>query len=220
MPWIFSSFLVTLCALTSCHVVISKQGSMIRALRLNRCVTRRRPHDENHVVRFGQSAENRSWVRDTQPSRGVADELGKGCKHWHPLAPGRRYGKKKSSLLVYASTHFSNTTETSTLLRIKCKRYIFIKKYVHSFIEVRKLCLIMFPFVFVLWLSNIWVFGAMTRTGDQSMVLISFWDSSRNCRRPYCVFGGWKMHLYCTLMHACRDSQPHKEWYEINLDNN
>ena len=26
MTWIFGSFLVTLCALTSCHVVISKQG--------------------------------------------------------------------------------------------------------------------------------------------------------------------------------------------------
>ena len=26
MTWIFGSFLVTPCALTSCHVVISKQG--------------------------------------------------------------------------------------------------------------------------------------------------------------------------------------------------
>ena len=26
MTWIFGLFLVTLCALTSCHVVISKQG--------------------------------------------------------------------------------------------------------------------------------------------------------------------------------------------------
>ena len=27
MKWIFGSFLVTPCALTSCHVVISKQGN-------------------------------------------------------------------------------------------------------------------------------------------------------------------------------------------------
>ena len=27
MTWIFGSFLVTLCALTSCHIVINKQGN-------------------------------------------------------------------------------------------------------------------------------------------------------------------------------------------------
>ena len=86
---VFGSFLVTLCALISCHVVISKQDSMIRALRSNRCVTGRRPRDENHAVRFGQSTENHSRARDTQPIRGVSDELAKGCKHWQPLVPGR-----------------------------------------------------------------------------------------------------------------------------------
>ena len=45
----------------------------------------------------------------------------------------------------------------------------------------------------------------------QSMVLLWFWDSSRNCRGPYCVFEGWEMHVYCTLIHACRDSQQCKE---------
>ena len=60
MPWIFGSFLVTPYALTSCHVVISKQDSTIRAVRYNRCVTRRRPRNESHVVRFRQGAENRS----------------------------------------------------------------------------------------------------------------------------------------------------------------
>ena len=81
-----------------------------RALRSNRCVTRRRPCDENHVVRFRQSAENRSWARNTQPSRGISDELARGCKHWHPLAPGRRYGKK-SILLVYVSPPISHTPQ-------------------------------------------------------------------------------------------------------------
>ena len=36
-----------------------------------------------------------------------------------------------------------------------CEIYIFIKKCARSFIEVRKLCLIMFPLVFVLRLYNI-----------------------------------------------------------------
>ena len=73
---------VTPCALASCHVLISKQDSTVRAVGYNRCVTGRRPRDENHEVRFGQSAENRSRARDTQPIRS---------------SPGRRYGKKKSS---------------------------------------------------------------------------------------------------------------------------
>ena len=108
MLWIFGSFLVTPCALTSCHV-ISNQGSTIRALGYSRYVTGRRSRDENQAVRFGQSAENHSWSRDTQPSRGVSGELARGCKRWRPQAPGRRYGKKKSSLWVYVSPPISHT---------------------------------------------------------------------------------------------------------------
>ena len=53
---------------------------------------------------------------------------------------------RRSPLSEYIclSAHLSQTTETSTLSRIKCERYIFKKKCVHSFIEVRKLCLIRF----------------------------------------------------------------------------
>ena len=108
MPWIFGSFLVTQCALTSCHIVISKQGSTIRALGSNRCLTGRRPRDKNHAVRFRRSAENRSQTRDTQPIRGVSDELASVCKSWHLLALGRRYEKKKSSLWLYVSPPHRN----------------------------------------------------------------------------------------------------------------
>ena len=71
MTWIFGSFLVIPCALASCHILISKQedDTTIWALGYNRCVTGRRPRDENHVVRFGQSAENRSRALDTQSTR-------------------------------------------------------------------------------------------------------------------------------------------------------
>ena len=65
---------MTPCALTSRHVVISKQVSAIRALGYNMCVIGRRPRDENHAVRFRQGAENRSRARDTQPIWGVSDE--------------------------------------------------------------------------------------------------------------------------------------------------
>ena len=67
MLLIFGSFLQTLCALASCHVVISKQGSTIRAPGYNRCVTGRKPRDENLAVRFGQrlriSVERRTRSR-------------------------------------------------------------------------------------------------------------------------------------------------------------
>ena len=134
MPWIFGSFLVTPCALTSCHVVISKQDSTIRALRSNWCVKGRRPHDENNVVRFRQSPENRSRAWDTQPIRGVS-----ACKGVLALAsPGSRkkIWEEVLSLSICLSTHLSHTTETSTLLRIKCERYVFIKE-VCSFVHWR-----------------------------------------------------------------------------------
>ena len=66
MPWIFGSFLVSPCGLTSCHVVISKQEYdwTIRALGYHRSVTGRKPSDENYTVTFRENAENRSLARD------------------------------------------------------------------------------------------------------------------------------------------------------------
>ena len=132
--------------LASCHILISKQDSMIRAPRSNRFVTRKRSCDENHTVRFRQSAENRSRARDTQPTRGVSDKLARGCKCWHPLAPGRRYGKK-SSLWVYVSLPISHTTNINPFEN-KVREICFCKE-VCSFVQVCKLCLIMFPLVYV-----------------------------------------------------------------------
>ena len=135
ITWIFGSFQVTQCALTSCHVVISKQDCTTRELRSNRCVTGRRWHDENHAVRFRQSAENCSRARDTQPIRGVL-----ACKWVQALAPPGSWKKiweEVLSLSICLSIHLSHTTETSTFSRIKCERFIFIKKCIRSCIEVR-----------------------------------------------------------------------------------
>ena len=123
MPWIFGSFLVTPCALTSCHVVISKQDSTIRALRSNRWVTGGRPRDENHAVNFRQSAENRCQTRDTQPITGVSHELTRG---WVPaLAPSGSWKKiweEVLSLNIYFSNNLSHNIETSTIIETS-KRY-------------------------------------------------------------------------------------------------
>ena len=128
--------------LASCHILISKQDSTVSALRSNRCVTGRRSRDENHAVRFRESAENRSRARDAQPNWGVSDELARGCKRWHPLAPGR----SPLSLSICLSTHLSHNTETSTLSRIKCERYFFYKE-VCSFFHWSSS--FMFPLVYV-----------------------------------------------------------------------
>ena len=45
---------------------------------------------------------------------------------------------RRSPLSEYMSINLPHTTETSTLSRIKCERYIFIKKCVRSFFELNK----------------------------------------------------------------------------------
>ena len=56
------------------------------------------------------------------------------------------YGQKNLGQYVAVCLRLQLTSHTRniTLSRIKCERYIFIKKCVRSFIEVRILCLIMF----------------------------------------------------------------------------
>ena len=102
------------------------------------------------MVRTMQSDLERgeNWQWDTQLIRGVSDELARGCKRWHSLAPGRGYEKKKSSLWVYVSPSISQlTTNSGPLMRIKWEIY-FHKEvcFVHSlslisFIEVCKSCM-------------------------------------------------------------------------------
>ena len=101
------------CALTSCHVVISKQGwQCIEAGRSSRCVTVRRPHD----MRTTRSDSDRvqrieSRARDTQPIRVVSDDT--ACNGVQVLAPPssrmKIWDKKKSPLGVYVSPSISQT---------------------------------------------------------------------------------------------------------------
>ena len=136
MTWIFGSFLVTPCALTSCHVVISKQGSTISVVGYNRCVTERRSRDENHAVRFGQSAENRIRARDTQPIRGVADQLARSCKHLQPPGSRKKIREEVLSLSICLYIFLSTNNKLWTLFENKA-RYIFLKRSVfRSFIIV------------------------------------------------------------------------------------
>ena len=75
-------------------------------------------------------------ARDMQLVRGIrsslAIRLARRCKLWPSLAPGRRYGARRSPLSDYISLHLSLklTTKCVPLSRLKLERYIFIKKCV------------------------------------------------------------------------------------------
>ena len=135
MTWILGSLLVILCTLKNFHIVNSKQGDGSAS---SRCVTRRRPHD----MRTTRSDLDRpvrieSRARDTLLIRGVRWSLtillARGCKRWHPLAPGRRYGVRRSLLSEYMSLHLSLklcTPFENKMREREREREIFIKKCV------------------------------------------------------------------------------------------
>ena len=88
---------------------------------------------ENHVVRFRHWVH---WESRVEPKiRSRSEALGRlwryglqgGCKRWHPLAPGRRYGARRTPpLWVNVSPSFSQTyTNCVPTSRIKWERYIF-----------------------------------------------------------------------------------------------
>ena len=68
---------------------------------------------ENHVVRFRQSVQSESRVEPRVHSRSEAlvssltIRLARGCQRWHLLAPGRRYGARRSRFSEYMSLHLS-----------------------------------------------------------------------------------------------------------------
>ena len=142
MTWIFGSFLVTPYVLASCHILISKQAddSTTRALGYDRCVTGKRPRDENHVVRFVQRIVGErgtfSWLEASLTSLQVGARFG---TPWLLEEDMGRSPLSEICLSIYLSTHNGPLEDKM--------RDIFIKKCVRSFIEVHKSML-------RLWLYN------------------------------------------------------------------
>ena len=118
MTWIFSSFLVTPCALASCHILISKQ-QCDQGTRVQQVCNR----NENHAVRFRQSAQNRSRAWDTQPIRCIRGSLTMACKRVQVLAPPgsqkKIWEEEVLSLSICLSIYLSNQQLTVGLSRIK-----------------------------------------------------------------------------------------------------
>ena len=89
--------------------------------------------DLDRVQRIAVEPETRSRAEASRPAR--------GCKRWHPLAPGRRYGTR-SPLSEYISLHLSLklATNSGPLSRIKWEIYFYKQVCFVSFIETRLLC--------------------------------------------------------------------------------
>ena len=146
MTWIFGSFLVTPCALTSGQVVISKQVDGTVSGPAGRAGVQ---PEGDHVI-----WEPRSQILPKCRELGVEPGIGsrseasrmslmiwlvRGCKRWHPLAPGRRLGPRRSPLSEYMSIHLSLklTTNFVPLSGMEREREIFIYTSSSLFIKTQ-----------------------------------------------------------------------------------
>ena len=141
MTWILGSFLVTPCALISCHVVMCRM-----AVRHGRPVEQ--VCNQNETTCY-QPVRIEGRARDTRPISGVWSfltirRLARGCKRWHPLTTGRRYRARRSPLSESFSIYLSNLQQTLCPFRNKMRERYFHTKCFVSLIEVRSLSLIMF----------------------------------------------------------------------------
>ena len=104
---------------------------------------------ENHAVIFKQARQWESRVEPGIRSRSEAlvtsltIRLSRGCKRWRPLAPGKRYGARRSHHFEYISLHISvKLTRNCVLLsRIKWEIYFYKEVCFVALTEFRKSCL-------------------------------------------------------------------------------
>ena len=116
----------------SCRDAKTGIWQYIRTHWYNRCVTGRRPCDENLVVRFGQSAENCSQAWNMQLIKSSLTSLQGGA------SAGTPWLLEEEVLSLSMSLHLSQlTTNCGPFSRIKQEIY-FHKEAFRSFIEVVK----------------------------------------------------------------------------------
>ena len=95
-------------------------------------------------------------VGDKMPNWEPAADRGHLAPQWPTVEQPGQDEKKvllgQYSSLSPSSAHLSYTTNI-TLSRIKCERYIFTKKCVRSFIEVRRYCWLCFPIYLYMYVA-------------------------------------------------------------------
>ena len=98
---------------------------------------------ENQLADWGLWALSDPWLSNSKPRWGRSAAM----------VVRRTLGQNNS--LSPSPTHLLHTTNI-TLLRIKCERYIFIKKCVRSFIEVRHYVWLCSAYICIcMWLYNV-----------------------------------------------------------------
>ena len=107
---------------------------------------------DNNITDGSSQLETRCWSESQRQTEGFRPSVTHGWATPVKMTKKCCYGREKNSgrysSLSPSPTSLSHTTNI-TFSRIKCERYIFIKKCVRSFIEVRILCLIIFPHIFI-----------------------------------------------------------------------
>ena len=137
MTWIFGSFQVTLCALTSCHVWLVNKGMAAYRGSQGQQVRNRKEATwyENHAVRFRQSRK----LRVERGIRSRSEALGRlwrygfqvGASFGTPWLPKEDMGQEVPTLWVYIS---QLTANCGSLSRIKWEIY-FYKEVFRPFID-------------------------------------------------------------------------------------
>ena len=124
-------------ALTSCHIVISKQGMAERRSRLVEQVCNRKETRwyENHVIRFRQSVQSESRVEPGIRSRSEAlvssltIRLARGCKRWHPWPQEEDMGQEETTFLSIRPSISQSYNKLYAPFENKMREiYFFIKK--------------------------------------------------------------------------------------------
>ena len=167
---------------------------------------------ENHAVRFRPSPVR---IEPGISSRSEASQislkiwLARGCKHWHLLALGRKYGTRSCSLSEYMSLHLplKLTTNCVPLSRIKREIHLyvymcsslFIKTQLHPAEDnINKVILGMSPCPQA-WIQRM----KLSTTSTDTQHLWAYWHSGNHfvARWSY-VFMNNEEHVYIKIYHS------------------
>ena len=154
--------------------------------------------DQLQTVGFGPSVDPR--LRNSKP-------------RWERNAAMVRKIWAQYSSLSPSSNHLSHTTNI-TLSRIMCERLYFYKE-VYSFVHWSSSLSLCSAYIYTCIIYgchnttySIWCRDQDLGPGFGPFMVLRFF---KKLLRALLFLGGLKMHLYCTLMHACQDSQLRKE---------